>query len=334
MSATSNTLRHHLGKNGPSINPLGLGCMGMSAFYGKADSKGSIDTLNKAIELGCTFWDSADVYGQNEELLGQYFKDTGNRDKVFLCTKFGFDIHDKKDGKPNGKPEYIKTACASSLKRLGVDHIDLYYMHRMDPNTPIEDTMKALAELVKQGKIKHIGLSECSAETLRRAHAVHPIAAVQVEYSPWTLDIETNGLLAACKELGVAIVAYSPLGRGFLTGRFKSEEDLDKDDWRRKNPRFQGENFKKNLKLVEKIEEIAQRKNVKASQLVLAWVLEQGDNFFTIPGTTRAANLEENMASLNVKVTKEDDAAIRAITKEIGVAGTRYDEAGLKTLNL
>ncbi|TPX70462.1 hypothetical protein SpCBS45565_g01795 [Spizellomyces sp. 'palustris'] len=329
-SADIKPIQRKLGRNGPSVNALGLGCMGMSAFYGQLDEARSTKTLEKALDIGCTFWDTADIYKDNEIFLSKILKT--RRKDVFLCTKFGIQFGEQ-GANVNGTPEYVRQACEKSLQRLGVETIDLYYQHRVDPKTPIEETIKTLAELVKEGKIRYIGLSECSAETLRRAHAVHPISAVQIEYSPWTLDIETNGLLATARELGVSIVAYSPLGRGFLTGRYKSPDDLDADDWRKGNPRFQGENFYKNLKLVERIEQLAQKKGVTAGQLTLAWVLHQGEEFLAIPGTTRVENLEANWASQNIKITPEDDAAIRAAINEIGVSGDRYDEHSMATLN-
>ncbi|KAJ3046252.1 hypothetical protein HDV00_000064 [Rhizophlyctis rosea] len=323
-----------LGKNGPSLPALGLGCMGMSEFYGATNEEENIAVLDRAIDLGCTFWDTADMYGsgKNEELLAKVLKT--RRSEVFLCTKFG-NVRG-----PNGEflgisgtPEYVKQACDASLKRLGVSQIDLYYQHRVDPKTPIEDTVRAMAELVKEGKVKYLGISECSASTLRKAHAIHPIACVQMEYSPWTLDIETNGLLQACRELGIAIVAYSPLGRGFLTGQFKSPEDFPDDDYRKHNPRFQGENFYNNLKLVQKFEELATKKGCKAGQLALAWVMSQGDDFFAIPGTKRIKYLEENLESTSIHVSADDDKQIREIIKSIEIAGTRYHPASMHTVN-
>jgi len=314
-----------LGKNGPQVSAIGLGCMGMSAFYGK-----SVDdphkVLDRSLELGCNFWDTADIYGDNEEMLAKTLKD--RRKDVFLCTKFAVTPQGL-----NGTPEYVKQACEKSLKRLGVDHIDLYYMHRIDPNTPIEVTMHALAELKKAGKIRHIGLSECSGETLRKACKVEHVDAVQIEYSPWTLDIETNGFLEAARELGVAIVAYSPLGRGFLTGRYKTIEDLDKDDWRRTNPRFQGDNFQKNLNIVREIEKQAKEKGCSAAQLCLAWVMAQGDDIIPIPGTTSIKNLESNLASLSIKLTKDDLHKIREIINTIPIEGERYETKFMGTLN-
>ncbi|CAB5359156.1 unnamed protein product [Rhizophagus irregularis] len=284
-----------LGKTGVKIPAIGLGCMNMSSLYGAADEQENIKILNRAIELGCTFWDTADMYGlgDNEILLSKVLKE--HRNEVFLCTKFAF-LQENGEIKVSGKPEYVRQACENSLKRLGIDYIDLYYQHRVDPNTPIEDTVGALAELVKEGKVKYIGLSECSAETLRRAYKVHPIAAVQTEYSPWTLDIEKNGVLEACRELGVTMVAYSPLGRGFLTGKFKSIDDFEPNDFRRTVPRFQ------------------------------AWVIGQGENFVTIPGTKRLKYLEENFEARNIHLSPEELSEIRKIIDSIEIAGERYDE--------
>ncbi|KAI9479586.1 aldo/keto reductase [Zychaea mexicana] len=320
--------QRELGRTGTFVNPLGLGCMGMSDFYGPTDEEENMAVLSRALELGCNFWDSADMYGvgENERLLGRYFSKSGNRDKVFLCTKFGI-VRDEKTGAfsaPNGKPEYVRKACEASLKRLGVDTIDLYYQHRYDPETPIEDTVKAMAELVKEGKVRYIGLSECSAENIRRAHRIHPISAYQVEFSPWTLDIETNGALDTCRELGITIVAYSPLGRGFLTGAIKSPDDLADNDYRKLNPRFSRENFSKNLELVAKIQGIAEKKGATTPELVLAWVLTQGKDFITIPGTKRLKYLEQNLKGGQLQLTNEDLAEIRKVVDAATVSGTRY----------
>ncbi|KAI8141929.1 NADP-dependent oxidoreductase domain-containing protein [Fennellomyces sp. T-0311] len=321
-----------LGRNtGTLLNPLGLGCMSMSDFYGALSERNndeeSIAVLNRAIDLGCTFWDTSDIYGMgaNERLLGKFFASEGKRDQVFLCTKFGVLRNERGDLLGySGKPEYVRQACEASLKRLGIDTIDLYYMHRMDPYTPIEETVKALAELVKEGKIRYIGLSEMSADILHRAHKVHPIAAVQMEYSPWTLYIETNGVLAAARELDVSIVCYSPLGRGFLTGALKSPDDLSADDLRRRQSRFLPENFSKNLDLVGKIQSIAARKKVSASELVLAWVLSQGQDFFVIPGTKRLKYLEQNVQGGQLELSSDEVAEIRTIVDTAAISGGRY----------
>jgi aryl-alcohol dehydrogenase-like predicted oxidoreductase len=323
-----------LGSQGLTASQLGLGCMGMSEFYGPHDDAESIKTIHRALELGINFLDTADAYGPytNEELVGKAIK--GRRDKYTLATKFGF-VRSATDAQwrgISGKPEYVKSACEASLKRLQTDSIDLYYQHRVDPEVPIEETVGAMAALVKEGKIKAIGLSEVSVNSLKRAHAVHPVSAVQSEYSLWSREPE-DGMLQTCKEMGIAFVAYSPLGRGFLTGQIKKYEDLAADDWRRNAPRFQGENFAKNLLLVKKIEELAKRKACTASQLALAWVMAQGDHIFPIPGTKRVAYLEENAAALNVKLSKEDFQQINAIAPAGIASGTRYTEGGMKLVN-
>eukprot|EP01012_Entosiphon_sulcatum_P034699 TRINITY_DN4405_c0_g1_i1.p1 TRINITY_DN4405_c0_g1~~TRINITY_DN4405_c0_g1_i1.p1 ORF type:complete len:331 (+),score=66.01 TRINITY_DN4405_c0_g1_i1:110-1102(+) len=320
-----------LGNSGVKVSPIGLGCMGMSGAYGTVTEEESIATLNAAIDQGCTFWDTADVYGENEVLLAKVLKE--RRKEVFLCTKFSLAFNEKREISIRGDRAYVLQACDTSLRRLGVDQIDLYYQHRVDPKTPIEETVEAMAELVKQGKVRFLGLSEASAATIRRAHAVHPIAAYQVEYSPWTLDIEHNEILKTCRELNIAVIAYSPLGRGFLSGRIRSLEDLPEADWRRHNPRFQGENFEKNLKIVERLRTTAAKKGVSPSQLCLAWVLAQGQDFIPIPGTTKRANLAENLAASRIDVSDEENKEIRAIITELGVSGTRYPEAMLGTLN-
>ncbi len=323
-----------LGSQGLTASELGLGCMGMSDFYGQRNDEHSIQTIHRAFELGITFLDTADMYGPftNEILVGKAIK--GHRDKVTLATKFGIVRYadDPHRRGVNGKPEYVQSSCEASLKRLDVDVIDLYYLHRKDPDTPIEDTVGAMAKLVQQGKVKGIGLSEVSAETLRKAHAVHPITALQTEYSLWSREPEDE-LLNVCKELGIAFVAYSPLGRGFLTGRFKKFEDFEQDDYRRNSPRFQGENFQKNLDLVKKVEEIAAKKNCTTSQLALAWVMAQGDYIFPIPGTKHIKYLEENAAAVNVHLSKEDLEEIDEVFPKNAAAGLRYPETAMGSVN-
>lgn len=323
-----------LGSQGLMASQLGLGCMGMSEFYGEADDAESLRVLDRAVGLGVTFWDTADMYGPytNEALVGKALK--GRRNQITLATKFGI-LRDPADPQKrgfSGKPAYVQSACEASLKRLGVDVIDLYYLHRVDPQTPIEETVGALGRLVEQGKVRGIGLSEVSAATLRKAHATHPITAVQSEYSLWTRDPEEE-VLEACKESGIAFVAYSPLGRGFLTGQIKRFEDFEADDFRRFSPRFQGENFDKNLALVQKISSLAKDKGCTPSQLALAWVMAQGDHIFPIPGTKRIKYLEENVGSVDVKLSAEELAAIDAIFPKDVAAGTRYPDAGMKFVN-
>jgi len=322
-----------LGKNGPLVSALGLGCMGMSDFYGERDETESVATIHRALDRGVTFFDTADMYGphHNEELLGRAI--AGRRDGVVIATKFGI-VRDPANPQVrgiNGKPDYVIAACNASLRRLKVDTIDLYYQHRVDPQTPIEETVGAMASLVRAGKVRHLGLSEASPETLRRAHAVHPITALQTEYSLWTRDPE-DGVLATCRELGVGFVAYSPLGRGFLTGQIKRFEDLAADDYRRHSPRFQGENFQKNLALVESVNALAARKGCTPGQLALAWVLAQGDDIVPIPGTKRRRYLDENLDALRVSLTPAELAEIAAVFPAGRAVGTRYPEAMMSAL--
>jgi len=323
-----------LGSQGLAASELGLGCMGMSEFYGEQNDAESIKTIQRAYKSGITFFDTANMYGPytNEELVGKAIKDF--RKEITLATKFGIvrDVKNPSVRGVNGKPEYVKNSCEGSLKRLCTDVIDLYYLHRKDPDTEIEETVGAMAQLVKEGKIKGIGLSEVNADTLRRAHAVHPITALQSEYSLWTRDPE-DGILQTCKELGIAFVAYSPLGRGFLTGQFKIFEDFAMNDYRRHSPRFQGENFNKNLELVKKIEALAEEKGCTSAQLALAWVMAQEDFIFPIPGTKRIKYLEENIGATKVELTEKNLQEIDVIAPKNVAAGLRYPEAMMKSID-
>ena len=324
-----------LGSEGLTASQIGLRCMGMSDFYGPLNDEESIKTIQKAYDLGVTFFDTADMYGpyKNEILVGKAIKPF--RDKITLATKFGIlrDPANPKARGVNGKPDYVKSACEASLKRLNVEVIDLYYLHRKDPQTPIEETIGAMADLVKEGKVKGIGVSEVNAETLQKANDIFPLSALQSEYSLWTREPEDE-MLPLCKKLGIAFVAYSPLGRGFLTGQIKRFEDLDEDDFRRTSPRFTGENFNKNLALVKKIEAIAKEKNCTPSQLALAWVMAQGDFIFPIPGTKRVKYLEENVKATEVKLSEKDLQEIEEVFPKNAASGMRYTEAGMKTVNL
>jgi aryl-alcohol dehydrogenase-like predicted oxidoreductase len=323
-----------LGTHGPRVSVIGLGCMGMSEFYGTADEKESVAAIHHAIDMGITFFDTADMYGpfKNEELVGKAIQ--GKRHTIVLATKFGIvRTTDAGFRGVNGRPEYVKAACEASMKRLGVDHLDLYYQHRVDPAVPIEETVGAMAELVKAGKVRYLGLSEAGAATIRRAHRIHPITALQSEYSLWSRDPEDE-ILPTLHELGIGFVPYSPLGRGFLTGRFKKFEDLPANDFRRNSPRFQGENFAKNLALVAQVEKLAEQKEVTAGQIALAWVLAQGEHIVPIPGTTRRDHLDENIGATRIALSQKELKEIEAVVPKNAASGTRYPEPAMKMLNL
>lgn len=321
-----------LGRNGPEVSAVGLGCMGMSAFYGAADEAQSIAVIHRALDLGVSLFDTAEMYGPhtNEVLLGKALKE--RRDEAFIATKFGINRQPDGSAVTDGSPANVRRAVEGSLSRLGVDHIDLYYQHRIDPNTPIEETVGAMAELVKEGKVRFLGLSEAAPATLRRAHAEHPITALQTEYSLWSRDPEDE-LLGVVRELGIGFVPYSPLGRGFLSGEIKSIDDLAPDDFRRTNPRFAGDNFQKNLDLVDAVGAIAADKGVTAAQLALAWVLAQGDDLVPIPGTRRITTLEQNAAAADIVLTPDDLARIEAVFPRGAAAGERYAPGGMTSLN-
>ncbi len=320
-----------LGKQGLVVGEIGLGCMGMSAFYGDRDDGESLATLDRALELGVTLLDTSDIYGPytNEELLGRWLR--GKRERVAIATKFGI-VGSVEPGRRriDGSPAYVRQACEASLRRLGVDHIDLYYQHRVDPSTPIEETVGAMAELVRAGKVRYLGLSEASEQTLRRAHAVHPISALQSEYSLWTRGIEAE-ILPACRELGVGLVAYSPLGRGFLTGAITQPADLEEGDWRRMNPRFAADNMAQNLALVERIRALAAARGVTAARLALAWVLARGDDIVPIPGTKKRRYLEDNVGAAAIVLSPDERAALDGIGE---AAGARYPEAMMRSVEL
>lgn len=325
--------KRELGSQGLAVSELGLGCMGMNEFYGPADEEEAISTIHRALDLGIDFFDTADMYGPftNERLVGRALE--GRRDKAVIATKFG--IQRGEDGSflgINGKPEYVREACDGSLRRLGVDHVDLYYQHRVDPEVPIEDTVGAMSELVQAGKVLYLGLSEAGPKNLKRAYRVHPISALQTEYSLWTRDAEGD-MLEACRSLGIGFVAYSPLGRGFLTGRFERIEDLPEDDWRRRNPRFQGENFERNRELVRRIEAIAEEKDVTAAQLAIAWILAQGDDIVPIPGTKHRSYLEENVGAVEVQLGTSDLERIDEVAPKGAAAGLRYPEESMKAID-
>ena len=324
-----------LGQQGLTVSAQGLGCMGMSAFYGAFNDTGSTATLQRALELGVSFWDTADAYGPftNERLLSGVLAE--HRDEIVVATKFGNEIgpDGTRTGKVNGRPDYVRSSVEGSLQRLGVEVIDLYYQHRVDPDTPVEETFGALGELVQQGKLRFLGISEASPDSIRRAHATAPLSAVQTEWSLFTRDVEDDGVLATVRELGIGFVPYSPLGRGFLSGKIRSVDDLEPGDFRRSSPRFQGENFDKNLQVLDRVVQLAHDKGVAASQLALAWVLAQGQDVVPIPGTRRTTNLQENVAALDVVLSPQDLAAIEKVAPRGAAAGERYAPAGMATLH-
>ncbi len=326
--------RRKLSTRGPAVSMLGLGCMGMSEFYGPAEEAESIRTIHRALELGVNFLDTADAYGagRNEELVGRAIRD--RRESVVLATKFANVRGPNGEfAGVNGRPEYARQACEASLRRMGLDHIDLYYQHRVDPNTPIEETIGAMAELVAEGKVLYLGMSEAAPATIRRAARVHPIAALQTEYSLWSREPEEE-ILGVCRELGIGFVAYSPLGRGFLTGRFRAAEDIPEGDWRRNHPRFQGENFARNLELADAVERIAREAGCTPAQLALGWVLSRGEDIVAIPGTKRVSYLEENLGAASVRLDEEQLRRLDGVFRRGVTAGDRYHERGMRAINL